>query len=253
MHREPSRPPLLIILSLIVMLAVLVLGCAPCCSWWGSGFGLNGGGGATVSGTAYITIGGQQTPVPKVAVTLGVSASTTAKYSTTTNSDGYFELKNVVPGTYFIRIAGGDLGWTDSITVKKDASLNLGNIQLHPTLPPPNTDTKQYPATPEDVIRAYYKAINEGDYNKALSFIAGQLSAVTLDTLQAQYEPYVKNIKVVSIERRASMDYNGRSIYFVTFTAEYIKHYEAGSEDLQRTHSLQQIDGKWMIVDIGTG
>ncbi len=253
MSAKPYRPHNLCFILIAVPSLFLMLGCAPCCGWWGNGLDLNGGSGATVSGTAYITMNGQKSPVPNIDVTLSTNENTTSKYSTTTNSSGYFKLKNVAPGTYFIRIAGGDLGWTDTITVKKDTALDLGDIQLHPTLPPPNADTGKYPATPEDVLRAYYKAINARDYNPALSFWSLAKSPLQADTLKAQFEPYVKNIEVVSIERRTAWDHDGESVYFITFSAEYIKHYEAGSEDLQRMHALKQINGKWMIVDVGTG
>jgi hypothetical protein len=252
MSAKPYHPPYIYLIPIAILLLSLLLGCAPCCGWWGNGFDLNGGG-ASVSGTAYITMNGQQNPVPNIDVTLGVSENTTAKYSTTTNSSGYFILKNVAPGTYFIRIAGGDLGWTDTITVKKDTALDLGNIQLHPTLPPPNTNTEKYPATPEDVIRAYYKAINEQDYSKATSYTTGNLAKMELDAIRGQYEPYVKNIEVLSIKRWEKYDIGKEQMYEVTFKADYIKHYAAGSGNLQEFHTLLKTDTGWKITGMGTG
>jgi hypothetical protein len=238
-----------------VFLVFLLLGCAPCCGWWGNGLNNNGKNGASVSGTAYITMNGQKSPVPSIDVTLSTSETKTAKYSTTTDSGGYFKLENVAPGTYFIRIAGGDLGWSDTITVKKDTALNLGDIQLHPTLPPPppNTSTGNYPATPEDVIRAYYKAINQQDYSKALSYTAGNLAKMELDGIRGQYEPYVKNIEVVSIKRLEKADIGNEQMYQVTFQADYIKHYPAGSGNLQEFHTLLETAEGWKITGTGTG
>lgn len=260
MVAKSSRSSLLLLLPLIIILFILLLGCAPCCCCWpGSYRDLKGldngnGSGATVTGTALLDMNGSETPVPEVKVTLSKHSSTTADYETTTDAEGYFRISGITAGTYFIRIAGGDLGWSDTINVKKNATMDLGDILLHPTLPPPgNITTDKYPATPEDVIKAYYKAINNGDYTKAMSFISGQLSNTDANTMQAQYEPYVKNIEVVSIDRTADMDYNGRQVYFVTFTAEYIQHYPAGSGNLPQVHAMQKIGGKWMIVDIGTG
>jgi hypothetical protein len=223
----------------------LLLGCAPCC--------LFGGGNSTtgsVTGTFFISANGVKQPVSQLAVTVGAS-------KTTTDSNGYFNITGLAPGTYTISAAGGDLGYSGKVTVVAGQTTSLGELSLHPTLPPPNTagttGTTNYPDTAEAVIRAYYAAVNTPDYSDALRYLAEQLGAQTTEEIRTTYEPYVKNIKIVKIERKAAMDYNGRSIYIVTFTADYLKHYPAGNGNLPTVHALKQINGQWKIVDIGTG
>lgn len=135
MSAKTNRSLFLILTATILLF--LLLGCAPYASWWGNVLNRISRSGASVSGTAFITNNGKKSPVPNVDVSMSASEITIAKYSTTTDSNGHFEFKNVTPGTYYMRIAGGDLGWNDTITVNKNASLNLGEIPLRPTLPPP--------------------------------------------------------------------------------------------------------------------
>jgi hypothetical protein len=256
MNAKPSRSALLILLPLTGILMFILLGCAPCCCWFpgGGNNGHNTGGNATVSGTAIINMNNVKQPVPEVKVIMGVSNTNTSKYETITDKDGHFVLNNIEPGTYFIRISGGDLGWTDTINVAKGATMDLGDVALHPTLPPPpNVTTDKYPATPEDVIKAYYQAINNGDYTKALSYLSGQMGGEDENAIRAIYEPYVKNIQLVSITHQTNMDYNGRSVYDVKFDVQYIQHYPAGSGNLPEVHAMMQVNGLWKIVEIGTG
>jgi hypothetical protein len=196
----------------------------------------------TVSGTVYA--GDPKQPVSGARVVI-------ADQSTTTDSQGKFKLSNVVATNQTITVTSGDLKWTGTVTVTKDGDVNLPEIILSATLPPPDT-TEAYPATAEDVIRAYYKAINDKDYTKAGTYLGGQMSSVAT-SLDKSYADYIKSVSVTAIERKASMDTNGRSVYIVTFNAEYIKHYPAGNGDLETVHRMQQIDGKWKIVEIGTG
>jgi hypothetical protein len=196
----------------------------------------------TVSGTVFA--GDPKQPVSGAVVVI-------ADQSTTTDAQGKFKLENVVATNQTITVTSGDLKWTGTVSVTKDGDVNLPEILLSAISPPPDT-TGTYPATAEDVIRAYYQAVNKKDYVAATTYLAGQMP-VTVDTVKAQYDGYIKNVSVAAIERKASMDYNGRSIYEVTFNAEYIKHYPAGSGDLPTVHAMQQISGQWKIVDIGTG
>lgn len=196
----------------------------------------------SVSGTVFA--GDPKQPVPGAKVII-------ADRSTTTNSQGKFKLTNIVATNQTVTVTSGDLKWTGTVTVIKDGDINLPEIILEGTLPPPQT-TETYPATPEDVIRAYYAAVNGKDYAKATTYLAGQMPA-TVDKVTASYAGYISTVAVASIERKASMDYDGRSIYDVTFSAQYIQHYPAGNGDLPKIHAMQQVNGQWKIVDIGTG
>lgn len=40
-------------------------------------------------------------------------------------------------GSYKVTISGGDLGWSDTVTVQRSKTLDLGDIALHPELPFP--------------------------------------------------------------------------------------------------------------------
>jgi hypothetical protein len=235
--------------GLVAMTLILVLlGCAPCCFWqdWGNNNNNDNPTTGAVKGSAYITTNEGKEPVGLLSVEVGDK-------SITSDKDGTFEVTGLKPGTYDIHVFGGDLGYTGKVTVTAGNTTDLGELALHGTLPPPDTDKTSYPATPEDVIRAYYKAVNEQDYAEALTYSAADNPQYNADSIKGQFEPYVKNIQVVEIERRANMDIDGKTVYFVTFTADYIKHYEAGSGDLQRTHYMLQVDGKWKIADIATG
>lgn len=196
----------------------------------------------TVSGTVFA--GDPKQPVPGAIVTI-------ADQSTTTDDSGKFKLMKVVATNQTVTVTSGDLKWTGTITVTKDGDLNLPEIILSATLPPPNT-TETYPATAEDVIRAYYKSVNDKNYAKVGTFRGGQMAADAV-SVEKSYAGYISSVSVAGIERKASMDTNGRSVYFVTFTAEYIKHYPVGTGDLETVHRIQQIDGKWKIVETGTG
>lgn len=239
----------LITLALLSLLAFFMFGCAPCCCPWG-GFDLNDlrdlneltGTGGTVRGTAYIK-STTTDPVPNVTVEIGT-------HTAQTDADGGFEIKDISPGKYTIRIYGGDLGYTGSVTVKKGEVTDLGSVYLHPTLPPPNTE---YPTDAEGVITAYYEAINAKDYSKALTYLTGQMGGSTEDSLRSSYEPYIKSVSVAKIDRRSEMDYGGREIYVVTFTAEYIKQYPAGNGYLPTVHSMILENDQWKITEIGTG
>ncbi len=196
----------------------------------------------TVTGTVYA--GNPKQPVPNATVII-------ADQQTTTDSQGKFKL-TVVATTQTITVtSGNDLKWTGTVTVVKDGDVNLPEIILQNVTSSGGT-TETYPAAPEDVIRAYYKAVNGKDYNQAATYLSGQMPVDPVK-IEASYAPYIKSVEIASIARKANMDYNGRTIYDVTFTAEYIKHYEAGSTNLPTVHAMQQVDGKWKIVDIGTG
>lgn len=195
----------------------------------------------TVSGTVYA--GDPKQPVSGAIVVI-------ADQSTTTDSQGKFKLTKIVATNQTVTVTSGDLKWTGTVTVTKDGDVSLPEIILSAITTTETTEA--YPATAEDVIRAYYKAINDKDYTKAGTYLAGQMSGVAT-SLDKSYADYIKSVSVTAIERKASMDTNGRSVYIVTFNAEYFKHYPAGTGDLETVHRLQQIDGKWKIVEIGTG
>jgi hypothetical protein len=212
-----------LILSSLVLL--LLLGCAPCCVCPYLG-GTGGDGNTTtgsVSGTCFITNNSGKTAVPGISVTVGSS-------KTETDNSGHFLISGLAPGTYEIGVAGGDLGYSGQVTVVAGQTTNLGELQLHGTLPPPppktggTTKSTAYPTTAEGVITAYYAAINAQDYASALSFLAEQMGGQNMNSIKASYEPYVKNIQVAKIQRTPSMDFNSRSIYVVTFTVDYIQH-----------------------------
>ncbi len=196
----------------------------------------------SVSGTVFA--GEPKEAVPGARVTI-------ADQTTTTDSQGKFKLTKVVATNQTITVTSGDLKWTGTVNVIKDGDVNLPEIILQSTLPPPD-ETEAYPATPDDVIRAYYKAVNDRDYGKAATFRAGQMPADAA-SVEKSYADYIKSVAVAAIERKPSMDFDGRSVYIVTFTTEYLKHYPAGNGDLPTVHSMQQVDGKWKIVEIGTG
>lgn len=196
----------------------------------------------SVSGTVYA--GKPKQPVPGAIVVI-------ADKSTTTDSQGKFKMTNVVATSQTVTVTSGDLKWTGTVTVVKDGEVNLPEILLEATLLPPGA-TDAYPATAEDVIRAYYKAIDDRDYEKAATFRGGQMPT-DITSVEKSYADYIKSVSVAAITRQEKMDYNGRSIYSVTFTTEYIQHYPAGNGDLPTVHAMQQIDGKWKIVEIGTG
>lgn len=237
----------MITVALMSLLTFLMFGCAPCCPWsnfdWNSLKDLKNLSGGTVKGTAYIKTDTVE-PVPGVPVEIGT-------YKTTTDDNGEFEIKNIPAGTYKVRIYGGDLGYTGTVKVTSGQTTNLGSVYLHPTLPPP--DETGYPSSAEGVIRAYYEAINDKDYEQALTYLTGKMGDLTADGLRASYEPYIKSVTVTSIDRTPEMDYQGRSMYSVTFSAEYIKQYPAGNGNLPTVHSMIEIDGFWKIYEIGTG
>jgi hypothetical protein len=231
----------------VAAILAFLLGCAPCCSL-GDLFRDKNDTTCTVKGTAYINASGVKTPVPNVDVQIG---SRTGK----TDSNGSFEITGLNPGTYTVRVFGGDLGYTEKIHLTTGETLDLGDVMMHPTLPPPDTSDESgtYPDTAEGVIQAYYKAINNKDYDTALKYLAGQMSGMTVDGMQKSYGDYISSVSVSSITREEKMDYDGRTIYSVVFSAEYIKHYPAGSTNLPTVHAMKQIDGQWKIVEIGTG
>ena len=234
---------------LFAVIGMFMLACSPCWSWWP---GLTGGGNTTgtVTWTFYITANGVQKNMANMSVKMG-------QYSTTTDSNGHFRLTGVTPGTHSITVSGGDLGWNKTVNVRAGSQLDLGRIELHGTLPPPGTTNTTtgttYPATPEDVIRAYYAAINEGDYSKAKSYTTGNMANIGLDALRASFEPYVKNIQVVSVTHEEKFDMKTERTYYVKFQADYIKHYPAGSGNLQEYHALIETSAGWKITGTGTG
>lgn len=244
MSAKSYRPSNLYFVLIAVLLLFLMLGCAPCFSWY------NGNNNNTttgsVKGSCYIITNEGKQPVGNLTVTVGSK-------TITSNKDSSFEITGLNPGTYDVRVFGGDLGYSGKATIKAGETTDLGELQLHGTLPPPNTDTEKYPTTPEGVIRAYYKAINEQDYSKALSYTTGNLAKMELDAIRGQYEPYVKNIQVVLIKRWENADIGNEQMYEVTFQADYIKHYAAGSGNLQEFHTLLKTDNGWKITGMGTG
>jgi hypothetical protein len=254
MPRQPRCPQSLVLILSGLILLVLLLGCAPCCVCpflGGTGGDGNNTTTGSVTGTCYIMNNSGKTAVPGLAVTVGNNR-------TETDNNGNFRVSGLAPGTYDIGAAGGDLGYSGRVTVVAGQTTNLGDLQLHGTLPPPpktggTTGTTAYPTTAEGVITAYYAAINAKDYAAALSFLAEQMGGQNMNSIKASYEPYVKNIQIAKIQRTPSMDFNSRSIYVVTFTVDYIQHYPAGNGNLPTVHSMKFINGQWKIVEIGTG
>ncbi len=111
------------------LLLVLMLGCAPCYSWLNTGNN-NATTTGSVKGTCYITTNSGKEPVGNITVTIGAR-------TITANKDGSFEITGIKPGTYDIRVFGGDLGYTGKATVVANETTDLGDLQLHGTLPPP--------------------------------------------------------------------------------------------------------------------
>lgn len=242
-----GSPNILFVAIGLVLLTGLV-GCAPC-SWFNRGNN-NVIRKGTVTGTCFIATDAGKSSVPNVTVTIG-------SRKMQTDSKGFFRMTGLAPGPYAVRVAGGDLGYTGKVNVAAGKTTNLGDVLLHATLPPPNTTggttgSTAYPTTAEDVIRAYYKALNDQDYAAALNYLGGQMGGQEVDSIRVSIEPYVKSVQVAKIERKTSMDYSGWSVYVVTFTAEYFQPYPAGNGDLPTVHALQQIDDQWKIVDIST-
>ena len=150
------------------------------------------------------------------------------------------DLTGVTPGTATITITSDDYQYTGNITV------GAGTTTL-----PPITVQSTYPTSAEDVIRAFYKAINDHDYEKAATYATGHLTA---DFIRMQFEPYIKSVTVTEIIRHPEWDYGGPPMYEVHFNAEYIKHYEAGSGNLLTVHQLKQDEaGHWKVAGIATG
>jgi type V secretory pathway adhesin AidA len=95
---------------------------------------INLGGTGSVKGTCYITTNEGKEPVGSLSVTVGDK-------TVTSNTDGTFLVTGLKPGTYDIRVSGGDLGYTGKVTVTAGATAEMGELQLHGTLPPPPSDT----------------------------------------------------------------------------------------------------------------
>lgn len=81
---------------------------------------------ATVKGTVVQVTNGVTQPVPNMNITLG-------EYATTTNDDGYFEIKVMKAGTYQLEVTGGDVGYHQTVTISAGETQDLGNIQLAAT------------------------------------------------------------------------------------------------------------------------
>ena len=102
---------------------------------------------------------------------------------------------------------------------------------------------------PEEVIKAYYKAINAQDYKKAAKYRAG-LSGKKLAKI---YEPYIKNVSVTKLKKAPDKE-KTKVCYNVQLKASYIKHYTAGSGDLPTFHCLKKDKkGNWRISNITAG
>lgn len=131
MSAKSNRHNLFIIL-IAMLLLFLLLGCAPCC-WFvpPSDFldNLNWTTGS-VKGSCYIVSNEGKQSVGKLSVTIGDK-------TVTSDADGTFLVTGLEPGTYDVRVAGGDLGYTGKVTVRAGETTDLGELQLYGTLPPP--------------------------------------------------------------------------------------------------------------------
>jgi len=125
-----------------------------------------------------------------------------------------------------------------------------------------------YPGTPEDVIRAYYAAINDHRWEEAWSYITEkqqtgysitnpgppEMAAWTgIERFEHSYGDYVRTVSVTNVSSMPGT-YPDLNAYLVSFDADYIKPYEGGSHHLPGVHILvQDSTGKWHINEIGTG
>ena len=102
---------------------------------------------------------------------------------------------------------------------------------------------------PEDVIKAYYKAINAQDYKKAARYRSG----LSVKKLKKIYEPNIKNVSVTKIKKMPEIQ-KDKLCYNVLLKASWIKHYTSGSGDLTTFHCLKKDKkGNWRISNIATG
>lgn len=124
-----------------------------------------------------------------------------------------------------------------------------------------------YPATPEDMIRAYYAAINDHRWEEAWNYLTAKQQATYsvpnpgppemaawtgIERFQHAYEDYVRTVSVTAVNFVPT--YPEPNTYDVKFNADYIKPYPAGTHKLPPVHWLKQDEsGKWKIDTIGTG
>lgn len=126
-----NRQRLFFGISLVVLFIVLA-GCAPCCWFVPPGFpdnlDLTTG---SVKGSAYVVTNEGKEPIGKLSVTIGGK-------TVTSDYDGTFEVTGLKPGTYDIRVSGGDLGYAGKVTVTAGSTTDMGELPLQGTLPPPS-------------------------------------------------------------------------------------------------------------------
>ena len=130
-----KRVLLLTGICIVLLLSFALACCCPIAIPWGGNNGNNNDNNtdaktSSIKGTCYITTNEGTTPVAKIDVRIG-------DRETTTDENGYFEVTDIAAGTYDVQVAGGDLGWYDTVTVKEGEALDLGDISLHATLPLP--------------------------------------------------------------------------------------------------------------------
>jgi hypothetical protein len=106
-----------------------------------------------------------------------------------------------------------------------------------------------YPATGEAVIRAYYQAINDGDYAAARTYLSSQMTA-TAAQMKQSYSPYIKSVAITRLTRQPQVESNGEQVFDVTFKAVYYRRFPVGNGALPTVHVLQKIGDKWKIIDI---
>lgn len=133
----------LFLIPIAALVLFLLLGCAPCCCWYPPGLLNNNNFNTTtgnVKGSCYLITNEGKKPVGSMSITIGSK-------EIISNTDGSFEMTGLNPGTYDIRVSGGDLGYTGKVTVRAGETTELGGLQLHGTLPPPKNSAPTLPGT----------------------------------------------------------------------------------------------------------
>lgn len=99
-------------------------------------------------------------------------------------------------------------------------------------------------SSPSDTVKAYYKALQAGDYEKALSYT----DITDQEVIQKQIEKYKEfDIKVVDFEilsEKISEDGNSATVEVKnTVTSSFNQEPEESTKELK----LVKVDGKWKL------
>jgi hypothetical protein len=235
-------------------------------------------GGAAVKG--YVFYAGSKKPFSGASVLAGTK-------STATDGSGRFEVAGLSPGTLLltayakgyahvatISIAGGENvlptiyiekmpgapvkeakaeekkeGEEEKAGTGEEKTTEEGGKEAEAGKESTTTEKGPSSEDPEDVIKAFYKAVNAQDYKEADRYRIG-LSAKKLKKI---YQPYIKSVAVTKIKKMPEIQ-KGKLCYNVIFKATFLKPYPAGGGTLPTFHCLKKDKkGNWRISNISTG